>query len=95
MAVRLGGLSGTLFQQAVQANVAHQQNHCRIANRNSAASQVAQSLVGFGWNANASAVVTATVDTASAQDLVITGTLASSGDTLTLESYLVELLYGA
>lgn len=45
--------------------------------------------------ARAWAVVTATVDTASAQDLVITGTLASSGDTLTLESYLVELLYGA
>lgn len=95
MAVRLGGLSGTLFQQAVQANVTHQQNHCRFGNRNSASSQVGASLLGFGWNANTSAVVTATVNTANAQDLVITGTLASSGDTLTLESYLVELFYQA
>jgi hypothetical protein len=30
-----------------------------------------------------------------AQDLVITGQLANAGDTITLESYAVELLFGA
>lgn len=95
MSVRLGGIGGTAHQAAVIASQAHQQNNCRIANRNSASSQVSQSATGFGWNANTASPVTGAINTANAQDLVITGTLASSGDTLTLESYIVELFYQA
>ena len=35
-----------------------------------------------------------TIDTSITQDVIFYGTLANTGDTITLESYVVELLYG-
>ena len=64
-----------------------------ISNRNSATSQIGAPPVGIGFGNQTSANVTASIDTTSAQDIVITGTLGNSGDTLSLESYLVEIMY--
>ena len=48
-----------------------------------------------GWGSNANVPVTSTLDTTTAKDIVISGLLANAGDTVTLESYLVEIFYGA
>jgi hypothetical protein len=67
-----------------------------IFNRASQTSQVTQALgnaASFGTFA--AAPLATTVDTSIEQSLVISGQLVSAGETLTLESYLVEVLYGA
>lgn len=69
----------------------------RIANRNSASSQVgmaASSPVGVGM-AVGSAITTSAINTATAQDITITGQLGVGTDTMTLESYSVRIIYGA
>lgn len=64
-----------------------------IANRNAANSQVGNTSNVFG--SQAAAPNTSAVDTTSAVTVLITGQLANSADTVTLESYRVEVLYGA
>ncbi len=65
-----------------------------VANRNSASSQVSwRASTPGGFGQGTSTLSTGAVDTASAQDLIIYGQLANSGETITLESYLVELLH--
>lgn len=91
--VRLGGLSGTSFGSAVATTTADLQLMYMIRARNSTSSQI-----GFAANAGASFQTTVTspatgsVNMAVAQDLVFTGTTALSGETITLESYIVEIL---
>lgn len=67
-----------------------------ICNRNSASSQVINSAgaaaSGFG---NGAAVTTLAINTAANINLQISGQLANSGETITLESYMVEIYYGA
>lgn len=95
MRVRLGGLSGTAFMVSAQTAIVAEKTMTEIANRNSASSQVgfiSTNTSGFGTGTGSN--VTGTINTAVAQDLVITGQKASSGETLTLESYLVEVLPG-
>jgi hypothetical protein len=49
-----------------------------------------------GWGSHTGAPDSSTVDTSMDQNLVLSGTLIdNAGDTITLESYLVELLYRA
>lgn len=67
-----------------------------ICNRNSNTSQVcwrASATGGFG--ASVATTTTGSIDTSSAQDVVIYGQLANSGETITLESWLVELFHYA
>jgi hypothetical protein len=67
-----------------------------VHNRNAQNSQISGSAgnaASFG--AFATVAVTAAVDMSADQSFVITGQLASAGETITLESYLVEVLYGA
>lgn len=93
---RLGGIGGTAFYDAVYTANQSILTTRIIQNRNSASSQVggpSASINAFG--ANASAPATGTINTAVAQDLVITGQMAALAETITLESFLVELLYGA
>lgn len=61
-----------------------------IANRNSASSQVATTgnSGGFGF----AAPITLTVNTTNASEIVLTGQLATGTDTVSVESYIVELL---
>ena len=66
-----------------------------IANRGAANSQIALSpstIADFGSSGNAN--VTTAIDTTQNQQILIQGQLANAGDTLQLESYLVEVLYG-
>lgn len=68
----------------------------RISNKASVSSQIgfsAAANAGFGGGTTAS--VTAAVNTASTITLLITGQLASSGETMVLESYAVRSTYGA
>ena len=88
---------GTPFNQAALTTQVTFQHFILIRNRNNQAIQVGQSLSnqGTGGAGALPNLVTGTVDTSAAFDLIICGQLASAGDTLTLESCMVELLYGA
>jgi len=85
ISVRLGGLTGTVLQTHVANTLAGRAGQGVIRNRNAANSQQ--------WNLKALTAAaaalsrgTAAVNLGADQDLVITGTLANAGDTLTLES---------
>lgn len=93
--VRLGGLAGTSFAAVALANFQSWRHQTQIQNRNATNSQIATTDLQVGFGASTAAVITGTLDTTASQDLVISGTLTNSGDTITLESYLVELCYGA
>jgi hypothetical protein len=92
--IRLGGTSGTQFMAAVFTTTATISDIRSIRNRNSASSQVGSIGASAASSIGSStvAVVTGSVDTSAAQDLVISGTLANSGETITLEMYEVWLL---
>lgn len=93
--IRLGGISGTAHQTGQFVSSLAGNEVLLISNRNSQASQLSQqnSTSPFGTNGNGNN--TGTDNTANALDLVISGQLANSGDTITLERYIVEILYKA
>lgn len=94
--IRLSGIGGTQFMNSIQTLVTTVRDQHEIQNRNSASSQLgwnAASSGGFGTSSNA--VVTGAIDTSVQTTLVITGQKATSGEVLTLESYIVELFYAA
>ncbi len=62
-----------------------------IQNRNSASSQFAR-FNRFDGGSQSQGQPTATIDTSAATTLIITGQKASAGETITLESYLAELI---
>lgn len=66
----------------------------QFANRNATNSQVNNSTGQANWSQDGSltSTVTMTHDTTGALNITITGELASAADTITLESYLVELM---
>ncbi len=90
MRVRLGG---SLAGATATTSTASFQGKSRIANRNSASSQVAPASLVV--SSSATAVNTLAINTANAADITITGQLANAGDSVTLESYLVRVTYGA
>jgi hypothetical protein len=93
VSVSFGGT--TYFSFPILAASTGQQFHIRIANK-TASSQIAfNSSVGSGYGATTSATVTSTVNTASNVTILITGQLANSADTMTLESYRINTTYGA
>lgn len=83
---------GTTYNQVALPSVGSGQWYTTIRNRNSTNSQVSGALPSMGAGTNSSAAFTGAVDTSIAQTLTITGTLANTGDTITLEAYTVELL---
>jgi hypothetical protein len=94
--VRFGnGLSGTAFQTLAASNsTAAIRTLITIQNRNSASSQVGGMASGT-FTATSVANATGTIDTTAQQTLTISGQLANTGETITLESYIVELLHQA
>jgi hypothetical protein len=92
--VRFGGLVGTQIQSIVLTTATNIRMQCQIQNRGAANSQTAaaNSLGGGGWGSNAGTVIVATANTAAAVDLVLSAQLALASETVTLESYLVELI---
>jgi hypothetical protein len=87
------GIAGDIFGQTTQTAVAAMRMQQQFQNRNSTASQVILSGIGTGgWGTTTAGIATATRDTSVALDLVFTGTLANTGETITLHSYTVEVL---
>lgn len=92
--VRLGGIGGTAFISVANTATLSMFFDRTIANRNSQSAQVAAAASSINaYSASGSAPTTGTVDTSASQDLVISGQLQAGADTMTLESYLVELAY--
>lgn len=89
--IRLGGIGGTQFMGRVIGAAATFYNLFTIANRGVTNSQISNQANG-DVTISTAAVVTGTIDTSAAQTLVFTGQKASAGETITLESYLVELI---
>ncbi len=95
--VRLGGIAGTqVAGQTVTTNVAMgRQTTILNANSTSAQKAFAPPFLPAGLGLATAALVTTTIDTTAAWDIVLSGQKASAGDTLTLESYQVIISYGA
>lgn len=94
--VRFSSVSGTVYHQTTATTTATQSILTQISNVNATNAQKsgsASALTGFGGSSGA--IVTSSVDTTAATTIVITGQKETAGDTLTLERYLVEVLYGA
>lgn len=86
--IELGGTSfGTYATPTTVASTVYQKH---ITNR-SAASQVSSALTSIGGGSVAGAVVTGTVDTTLAKDLIISGALAVANEILTLEVFSCKL----
>jgi hypothetical protein len=96
MRARLGGASGTLYMNVGVTASAALMDIRQISNRNAANSQVGSSTgTTGGLGVSGVAPITSAIDTTADTTLVLTGQKATSGETLTLESYLVELYYAA
>lgn len=95
--IRVGGAAGTAMMEFTNTTHVGAARLTVISNDNSQSAQKckmpAANAIGFGQYTSAG--TTASVNTAAAWDLVISGNKANSGDTLTLESYSVIVCYGA
>jgi len=93
---RMGaGIGGTTFQSYSLASTLTAEVLRRIANQNSQSVQVTSSAGLASFTQAGSPVAPMAIDTSAAFDITITGQLASAGDTMNLDSYLVEYIYGA
>lgn len=90
--VRLGGIGGTVYFTRNGLNTTGMTVAGVICNRNSASSQIGALTTGMTHTGTSftGGVVTSSVNTAASTTLVITATKATAGDTMTVESYLVE-----
>lgn len=90
--VRFGG---TALKTDVLTTTVHSKSHLEIVNRNATNSQLASAgRIAAGWGASASAQLSSAIDTTAARDVTITGQLASAGESVNLEDYMVELIPG-
>lgn len=92
--VRFGGPSGVAYQTLVATTTATLQTQTIIINNNSTGAQKAFTGLTLPYATSTSALTTSSVDTTAATTIYISGQLASSGETITLESYTVELIPG-
>ena len=94
--VRFGGIGGTGFATNTLTTSVSAVGITHIANRGVANSQVgpsnASSIFQGVTSGTGNALTTSSIDTSAATTLVLTGQKASAGETLTLESYLCELI---
>jgi hypothetical protein len=93
--IRLGGIGGTVVHQTTNTtNTTLIPPQILIFNQNAANSQVTRpsnNTIG----PTTGAIVTASIDTASATTLVLTCTKATGSDAAAFRSWMVEALYGA
>lgn len=92
--IRFNGISGTTIHSAVNTTSLHYRAILDGGNRNATNSQ-AWAPVTLNSGASGGTLVTSAIDTTAAVDLVFAGILASAGETIALESYLVELIRGS
>jgi hypothetical protein len=93
--VRLGGLAGAVVGQQILTTTASSTFEFDFANNANQAIQVGGVAAGIGGYGAGSAASSGTINTANDQDLVVTAQLANSGETITITSVCVEILYGA
>lgn len=94
MRVRLGGIGGTQFFAQTLTAAAANKALTEIANRGAQNAQVGGPSNSIGLGSSTSANVVGALDTSQDQVLAITGALAVAADTITLESYSVEVFPG-
>lgn len=93
--IRFSGASGTIFLTVLGTTSVGLAAITLISNQNNAAVQRG-GITGSGpFAVRTAAAVTAAVDTTAATTIVITGQKETGTDTLTLDRYVVEVLYGA
>lgn len=93
--VRFGGIGGSAYTSVAFTTTANFRDFKGLANRGASNSQISVADVfgpGSSFGGGTGTVVTSAIDTSAATTLVITGQKASAGETITLESYLVELI---
>ena len=91
--VRLGGISGTAFLTHLFTATVRIMYELVIQNDASASAQKSyRNAITSAASNNVEAFATGVINTASAQDIVITAQKATGTDTMTLEMYTVELL---
>lgn len=91
--VKLGGIGGTAFLATYNTTITSYSDVRVITNRNATNSQIGSAPINSQFAGSASALPTSAVDTTASTTLVITGELANTGETITLESYTVEVMY--
>ena len=90
---RFSGIGGTIFATGSMASSVSLRQFTQFANRGVANSQVGGSSAhNVQFTTTTNAAITASVDTSAVTTIVLTAEKATAGDTLTLESYLVELI---
>ena len=87
--IKFNGTTYVGFAATTQLSGRYQ---AQIANRNATNSQVGNSLDQANFSSNATGVITSAHDTTAAQNITITGQLTNTGETIVLESYLVEII---
>lgn len=90
--VRFGGAAGVDYMGNILTTAANQFHQNIIANRGAANSQIGHAAAQTSYAPSSGSNVTSSVDTSASTTLVISGQKASAGETITLESYLVELI---
>lgn len=93
------GATGTIYGALAPTTTNVSNDRRRIQNRGATNSQVGtmssgSGSSGGGWGTGAAVLVTSALDTTAASEIVLTGQLATSTETMTLEAYLVTLTPG-
>jgi len=93
---RFSGAAGTVFMNLAPTTSASAREQRQFANSNSVSSQRYQIAAGGnatgGWGTGTGAILTTSVDTSATTTIVFTGQNGLGSETITLDSYLVELL---
>jgi hypothetical protein len=87
--------NGSQLVSATNTTTAQQRQQIELANQNSLSAQIV-SIPGAptGFGTTTTAILTHTIDTSADRNITITGELADTADTITLQSYVVEILHG-
>jgi hypothetical protein len=94
--VRINGIAGTAMRAVVSTTTATYRDSVQIANRNSASSQIGSSSDSgnIAFDKSGVAIPTASINTDSAFDLVLSGQLASAGESIAVERATVRVVHG-
>lgn len=84
---------GTLWNtQSPTTTALSARSQTQLQNRGAANSQVGTGTAQVNWGTNTAAIVTAAIDTTTSQNILLTGQLSNTGDSVCVESYTVEVL---
>jgi hypothetical protein len=93
---RLGGIGGSILFSQGFTNVTNVQTLTIFHNRNAQNSQIgAPSGLTATYGSASGGPAALAIDTSTAKDIVLTGTIPDAAQTIVRESYSVEILYGA